>query len=122
MVKFASGFVALRVIGAESSVLAVEAEFTLVTVLVLFFFSSKRRHTRCSRDWSSDVCSSDLGVAANRARHALVVAAKIDVIRRLRRRRTKNRRQVSFVRRQRRLNGIESRAAKIGRASCRERV
>src|SRR6185503_8936692 len=28
--------------------------------LVFFFFSSRRRHTRCSRDWSSDVCSSDL--------------------------------------------------------------
>src|SRR5690606_1536725 len=28
---------------------------------VLFFFSSRRRHTRFSRDWSSDVCSSDLG-------------------------------------------------------------
>src|SRR5256884_55290 len=27
---------------------------------VVFFFSSRRRHTRCSRDWSSDVCSSDL--------------------------------------------------------------
>src|SRR5699024_11234258 len=26
----------------------------------LFFFSSKRRHTRSKRDWSSDVCSSDL--------------------------------------------------------------
>src|SRR3990172_10855712 len=25
-----------------------------------FFFKSRRRHTRCSRDWSSDVCSSDL--------------------------------------------------------------
>src|SRR2546429_2709079 len=29
-------------------------------ILFLFFFSSRRRHTRCSRDWSSDVCSSDL--------------------------------------------------------------
>src|SRR2546422_3519238 len=29
-------------------------------VLIFFFFSSRRRHTRCSRDWSSDVCSSDL--------------------------------------------------------------
>src|SRR5205809_4369308 len=29
-------------------------------VSVFFFFSSRRRHTRCSRDWSSDVCSSDL--------------------------------------------------------------
>src|SRR2546422_3343950 len=28
--------------------------------LIFFFFSSRRRHTRCSRDWSSDVCSSDL--------------------------------------------------------------
>src|SRR5436309_2518902 len=27
-----------------------------------FFFSSRRRHTRFSRDWSSDVCSSDLAV------------------------------------------------------------
>src|SRR2546429_4794433 len=30
-------------------------------MLLLFFSSSRRRHTRCSRDWSSDVCSSDLG-------------------------------------------------------------
>src|SRR5256885_8831948 len=28
--------------------------------LVLFFFSSRRRHTRLQGDWSSDVCSSDL--------------------------------------------------------------
>src|SRR6266498_2057152 len=27
---------------------------------MVFFFSSRRRHTRCGRDWSSDVCSSDL--------------------------------------------------------------
>src|SRR5699024_12071264 len=32
----------------------------LVTI-VIFFFSSRRRHTRSKRDWSSDVCSSDLG-------------------------------------------------------------
>src|SRR5690606_39905104 len=30
----------------------------------VFFFSSRRRHTRFSRDWSSDVCSSDLDVLA----------------------------------------------------------
>src|SRR5207245_4490158 len=29
-------------------------------IYYLFFFSSRRRHTRCYRDWSSDVCSSDL--------------------------------------------------------------
>src|SRR2546421_9517658 len=28
--------------------------------VILFFFSSRRRHTRSDRDWSSDVCSSDL--------------------------------------------------------------
>src|SRR6476661_9830381 len=30
----------------------------------LFFFSSRRRHTRFKCDWSSDVCSSDLRLAA----------------------------------------------------------
>src|SRR5687768_17786684 len=34
--------------------------FSFVFFFVFFFFSSRRRHTRCSRDWSSDVCSSDL--------------------------------------------------------------
>ena len=29
-------------------------------IVCLFFFSSRRRHTRLVRDWSSDVCSSDL--------------------------------------------------------------
>src|SRR5256886_13526565 len=32
--------------------------------LCRFFFSSRRRHTRFDCDWSSDVCSSDLWVAA----------------------------------------------------------
>src|SRR5690606_6831993 len=32
---------------------------------LFFFFSSRRRHTRFSRDWSSDVCSSDLTIGAN---------------------------------------------------------
>src|SRR5699024_12080095 len=31
----------------------------------VFFFSSRRRHTRSKRDWSSDVCSSDLGGSQN---------------------------------------------------------
>src|SRR6266511_5799622 len=31
-------------------------------MFVLFFFASRRRHTRFSRDWSSDVCSSDLDI------------------------------------------------------------
>src|SRR2546430_7382759 len=32
----------------------------LAYVLLIFFFSSRRRHTRFDCDWSSDVCSSDL--------------------------------------------------------------
>src|SRR2546422_10231168 len=59
----------------------------VVPFLCFFFFSSRRRHTRCSRDWSSDVCSSDLasvrfppppavehgelGLVSRRERHAV---------------------------------------------------
>src|SRR5262245_51468188 len=35
----------------------------MVALLFFFFFSSRRRHTRCLSDWSSDVCSSDMGLA-----------------------------------------------------------
>src|SRR2546421_10197519 len=41
-------------VGTES-VSENHAEYT-----IFFFFSSRRRHTRSDRDWSSDVCSSDL--------------------------------------------------------------
>src|SRR6266513_4268183 len=34
-----------------------------VKIRLVFFFSSRRRHTRSKRDWSSDVCSSDLDPA-----------------------------------------------------------
>src|SRR5256885_6736887 len=34
-------------------------------MFVLFFFSSRRRHTRLQGDWSSDVCSSDLRSSSN---------------------------------------------------------
>src|SRR5687768_4705010 len=49
-----------------------------------FFFSSRRRHTRCSRDWSSDVCSSDLVVTGLETAFAslhteLVVPGVIDL-------------------------------------------
>src|SRR5439155_17569490 len=45
-------------------------------VMILFnFFSSRRRHTRWPRDWSSDVCSSDLALANElRNRHRLLSA------------------------------------------------
>src|SRR5438045_2404632 len=32
----------------------------MIRCYITFFFSSRRRHTRCLSDWSSDVCSSDL--------------------------------------------------------------
>src|SRR5690625_475793 len=40
-----------------------------------FFFSSRRRHTRWPRDWSSDVCSSDLDV--HRSRLLLLLIASL---------------------------------------------
>src|SRR5207247_1162744 len=38
---------------------------------LVFFFSSRRRHTRSTRDWSSDVCSSDLGCLHPAADHRI---------------------------------------------------
>src|SRR5438876_5580948 len=36
-------------------------------MMIFFFFSSRRRHTRWTGDWSSDVCSSDLHAGGFRA-------------------------------------------------------
>src|SRR5690625_5613848 len=44
-------------------------------MLFLFFFSSRRRHTRWPRDWSSDVCSSDLAALVNKDQVAVTVEA-----------------------------------------------
>src|SRR5205814_7774434 len=41
-----------------------------------FFFSSRRRHTRCLSDWSSDVCSSDLCVADDPENVFIALTAK----------------------------------------------
>src|SRR3712207_7431772 len=43
--------------------------------MTLFFFSSRRRHTRYWRDWSSDVCSSDL-IAPFRLNPDLIVTVE----------------------------------------------
>src|ERR1035441_10957516 len=51
---------------AEIDGVAVRKSVT-VCVSVFFFFSSRRRHTRCLSDWSSDVCSSDLFVSVARS-------------------------------------------------------
>src|SRR2546430_10958449 len=40
-------------------------------MVLLFFFSSRRRHTRFDCDWSSDVCSSDLFDQVNASRYGL---------------------------------------------------
>src|SRR5207245_6683220 len=45
------------------------------TVFFFFFFSSRRRHTRCYRDWSSDVCSSDLVILAPRSGASITLAS-----------------------------------------------
>src|SRR3712207_7341482 len=45
--------------------------------MFFFFFSSRRRHTRYWRDWSSDVCSSDLQVAAGYVRVEPVPDARL---------------------------------------------
>src|SRR6266496_757352 len=42
----------------------------LILMIVYFFFSSRSRHTSSLRDWSSDVCSSDLGDQEAGAAHA----------------------------------------------------
>src|SRR5436305_336487 len=67
-----------------------------------FFFSSRRRHTRCGRDWSSDVCSSDLDAEVV---YSSAVAPQ------------NPERQVV----QRELHRADL-LAEIGRASCRERM
>src|SRR5207248_5343221 len=54
----------------------------------LFFFSSRRRHTRSYGDWSSDVCSSDLVALVERFRlerldqvvHQVAVLGKVHVV------------------------------------------
>src|SRR5690348_18442924 len=68
-----------------------------------FFFSSRRRHTRWTGDWSSDVCSSDL--LAHYWPYILIFWGVIQLI------------EISI----RALSGGPI-PVKIGRASCRERV
>src|SRR3712207_6961601 len=46
-------------------------------ILVVFFFSSRRRHTRYWRDWSSDVCSSDLSKGIEALRRSKASAGDV---------------------------------------------
>src|SRR5436305_3481036 len=49
----------------------------VIGVVFFFFFSSRRRHTRCGRDWSSDVCSSDLWVIITTATRGSALAIAV---------------------------------------------
>src|SRR2546430_5108573 len=84
-----------------------------------FFFSSRRRHTRFDCDWSSDVCSSDLGLLGrpwtSAAGQAALTAAGFTTL------------SGGFVAPYSNFltdfgAGASTAQAQIGRASCRERV
>src|SRR5207249_8764328 len=90
----------------------------------VFFFSSRRRHTRSKRDWSSDVCSSDL---LREDVHSLeVVGFGNEAHRHCSRRQTRadeigaELEQTSCPQRQNFSVLVERK--QIGRASCRERM
>src|SRR5207253_8133802 len=94
-----------------------------------FFFSSRRRHTRWPRDWSSDVCSSDLGVEALLRVAVGVIRAELNALEKAFRngvRDTKLPVRVADLARRGRIAIAAVMAhiemPEIGRASCRERV
>src|SRR5690349_24089071 len=89
-------------------------------VCCFFFFSSRRRHTRSLRDWSSDVCSSDLDLERTLRERGKTM--EIEAVTSW----MPKSGQVSYTRQQEPL-GLGhavwcARDLEIGRASCRERV
>src|SRR5690606_40026554 len=93
-------------------------------IVVLFFFSSERRHTRFSRDWSSDVCSSDLEaeeVDPENAIDAAEAAALLTAAFRQGKRPAAQPEEVADAYANVEPEADEPEADKIGRASCRER-
>src|SRR5690606_40828677 len=90
--------------------------------VVFFFFSSRRRHTSFSRDWSSDVCSSDL--RWQRSRPGQQPKSRRNRLLWKKRKKAKPRLSHGGWHRSAVLIWHRCRAAahKIGRASCRERV
>src|SRR5207245_5732283 len=93
--------------------------------LLSFFFSSRRRHTRCYRDWSSDVCSSDLALLAHFTAIARATAGTepAEALRAARRHEVVSRAVDELERNGSPALVLEAMVArmKIGRASCRER-
>src|SRR2546421_2252783 len=86
-----------------------------------FFFSSRRRHTRSDRDWSSDVCSSDLGDPPAEHRALRDTVGVLDLSFRSRLCLTGADRQ-KFLNGQATNNVKDLKVGEIGRASCRESV
>src|SRR5690606_40601178 len=92
-----------------------------------FFFSSRRRHTRFSRDWSSDVCSSDLiaapvsefGDDTHDETMVATVAERLGIDPSRASRLVSEMVEAGYARRA--VSQADARR-KIGRASCRERV
>src|SRR2546429_2460253 len=87
-----------------------------------FFFTSRRRHTRCSRDWSSDVCSSDLlryEKLSNFDPDATIIE-KMTIVELIDGTRHEGIVPIDRPREYSRISDVLN--DKIGRASCRERV
>src|SRR5690606_40034094 len=87
-------------------------------VVEFFFFSSRRRHTRFSRDWSSDVCSSDL----LRMQGMLLRVLETGEVQKVGADRVTTRVDVRVIGATHRDLAALVANGKIGRASCRERV
>src|SRR5690606_41119662 len=91
-----------------------------------FFFSSRRRHTRFSRDWSSDVCSSDLTMAPPSTGKAVKKSGKAQkAVRTTDKKKRKHKRKESFAiyiyKVLKQVHPDTGVSSKIGRASCREK-
>src|SRR2546429_6327407 len=92
------------------------------TVSLCFFFSSRRRHTRCSRDWSSDVCSSDLVSRPPKGGGMPRRKSLVTVIRELVQEEVGTAINSLLGGGKPKAKNGRRRRRKIGRASCRERV
>src|SRR5207245_4229159 len=93
-------------------------------LLWCFFFSSRRRHTRCYRDWSSDVCSSDLFMGSAHAANYQALDGRVRVTRVCARSADRAAKLAGTLGAEPStdLEATIADPGEIGRASCRERV
>src|SRR5258706_4215758 len=112
----------LVLVGFDLLMLKLSLLKLVVSWLLVFFFSSRRRHTRLVSDWSSDVCSSDLD-------HLVVALPERDLAGRIRPLEPLDARFRVVQQRRLLTRNLEVGHAdrdtahgEIGRASCRERV